>query len=134
MENNIVLSRIPDQWTYRISTEQMRKKVDYVTSKMYSFLSNKSSANADNLPIDTIVSKLYKTDRESAKKIFYSFCTVVAQALLFKELHKYLFPCGRSNQLWKNSVLSKLAGKNDREMFFLMARNRELLNHSKQLA
>lgn len=132
MENKIVLSQIPEQWTYRISKEQMRVKVDYVKNKMRLYLSGKLGKDAVNRPIEEMVSKLYKTDEKSAKSIFSSFCTVIAQALLFRELHKYIFTYGKSNQLWKNSVLSRLSGKNDREMFFLMAKNRELLNHSKQ--
>ncbi len=129
----MILSQIPEQWTYRISKEQMRNKIDYVKNRMRGYLSSKVSNDSVKRPLDELVSMLYKTDQESAKNIFSSFCTVIAQALIFRELHKYLFTYGKSNQLWKNSVLSKLSGKNDREMFFLMAKNRDLLNYSKQL-
>jgi hypothetical protein len=70
----------------------------------------------------------------NAASIFNDFCRVVAQALIFKELHRYLFPYGRTHLLWFNSVLAKISGKTDREMFFLIAKNKDLLQEYKNLA
>jgi len=135
MSAKFILKQMPDQWMYRVTQDELFQKIEYVQNMMrialmetsnFSVHSGKSWAN--------LAEKKYQTNELSAATIFNDFCTVIAQALIFKELHKYLFPYGRTHLLWFNSVLAKITGKTDREMFFLMAKNKDLLQESKKLA
>jgi|GEM_PF-6462677 len=129
MNSQLIIKQIPDQWMYRVDQVQFNQRVEFVKESMKRFLvRQKTTGNWDER-----FSKRYHTDKVKANCMFTNFCTIVAQASLFKELHQYLFPYSRGSQLWSNSVLSKLAGKSDREMFFLMAKNRDLLEESRKL-
>lgn len=135
MKKQFVLDFMPDRWMYRMEGEQFADKYDFVRNKMVQFLMGKNGKEGNcQGQWSKLVARYYHMEETKAATIFHDFCTVIAQALLFKELHRYLFPYGRSNTLWRNSVLSKLTGKTDREMFFLMAKNMDLLNESKNLA
>lgn len=135
MSAKFILQQMPDQWTYRIPEEQFAQKLEYVKNMMKNALIETStSVVAPSNSWTQLAEKKYQTDELNAASIFNNFCTVIAQALLFKELHKYLFPYGRSHLLWFNSVLAKITGKTDREMFFLIAKNKDLLQESKKLA
>lgn len=126
---------MPDQWMYRVTQDEFLQKVEYVRDIMKAALTETphSSKSSTKNWIHLAEGK-YQTDKLNAATIFNDFCTVIAQALIFKELHKYLFPYGRTHLLWFNSVLAKITGKTDREMFFLMAKNKDLLQESKKLA
>lgn len=134
MSAKFILQQMPDQWMYRVSHEQLVQKVEYVKNRMKLALEASDTCKVSNNNRTYLAKEKYQTDELTAASIFNDFCTVVAQALIFKELHKYLFPYGRAHQLWFNSVLAKIAGKTDREMFFLMAKNKDLLQEYKKFA
>jgi hypothetical protein len=134
MSAKFILNQMPDQWMYRITQEELFQKIDYVGNIMKVALTETSNSTATSgKNWMHLAESKYQTDNLKAASIFNDFCTVIAQALIFKELHKYLFPYGRSHLLWFNSVLAKITGKTDREMFFLMAKNKDLLQESKKL-
>ena len=127
MNSKNVSKQIPEHWMYRVSQTDFEKELTKIKSKMRTFLTAKYQTQDSKAPSwSTIISQHYMTDLFKANALFQSFCTVVTKALLFKKLHAYLFPFGRTEQLWMNSVLSKLSGKDNREMFFLMVKNQEL--------
>ena len=135
MSAQFILKQMPDQWFYRVSREEFTQKLDHVKNMMkHALKDTSSSVMAPSNSWMQLAAKKYQTDELQAATIFNNFCHVIAQVLLFKELHKYLFPYGRNHLLWLNSVLAKISGKSDREMFFLMAKNRDLLQESKKLA
>ncbi|MBT4527715.1 MAG: hypothetical protein HOC24_14290 [Deltaproteobacteria bacterium] len=134
MSAKFILKQMPDQWSYRVPQDQFALKLEYVKNMMKQSLRETStSVMAPSNNWTQLAEKKYQTDKLNAVSIFNNFCTVIAQALIFKDLHKYLFPYGRSHLLWFNSVLAKITGKTDREMFFLMAKNKDLLQESKKL-
>jgi hypothetical protein len=135
MSAKFILQQMPEQWIYRVPEEQFALKLEYVKNMMKNALIETStSIMAPSNNWIQLAEKKYQTDKLNAVSIFNNFCIVITQALIFKELHKYLFPYGRSYLLWFNSVLAKITGKTDREMFFLMAKNKDLLQESKKLA
>jgi hypothetical protein len=135
MSAKFILQQMPDQWMYRVSQEQMVQKIEYVKNLMKLALIGASDTKiAYHKNWIHLAEERYQTDELNAASIFNDFCIVVAQALIFKELHKYLFPYGRTHLLWFNSVLAKISGKTDREMFFLIAKNKDLLQEYKKLA
>ena len=127
MSSANLLRQIPDIWTYRLNEEQTSRKVRFVTSLMKRYLSETVGRKAMVQNFDDLLCRYYRSSLPKSKNIFSQFCELIAKALLFRECHPYLFRWNSPNMLWNNSVLAKLSAITNRDIFFLIQKNRDLL-------
>lgn len=127
MNTQLFLRRIPDHWFTKVNRREFRKKYTFVRDQLKRVLLERRKDSGKRK------SGAFVIEESGDGTNFNNFCVIVTKAILFRELYRYLFPYGGASILWNNSVLSKLAGKTNREIFFLTQRNPELFEASRKL-